>query len=93
MNERNIIQEKVRVFFLETLNRAARSSSSDLLEEGLLDSLALVDLLLYLEQEFGIECFSSHLRIDDFRSIAAITEYVMMQIEWHAPVRLREVLT
>lgn len=93
MNELDIIQEKVRSFFLETLNLATRSSSSDLLEAGVLDSLTLVDLLMYLEQEFGIECFSSPLRIDDFRSESAIAEFVMKHAEPQAHVRLPEVLS
>jgi D-alanine--poly(phosphoribitol) ligase subunit 2 len=53
------------------------SAEADLFESGLLDSLAFVDLLLKLEEEFGIKAAVDELEIDNFRSIARIADFVI----------------
>jgi acyl carrier protein len=56
-----------------------RSNDADLLGAGLLDSLALVDLLVNIEQEFGLEISLDTLEIDSFRSIDSIAEFIRSQ--------------
>ena len=48
----------------------------DLIESGLLDSMALVELLHAIEQEFGIELPLEDLDVDLLRSIRGIASYV-----------------
>ena len=52
------------------------SSEDDLIASGVLDSLTLVQLLVDLEQRFGITIPLEELEIDDFRSITSITHLV-----------------
>lgn len=52
------------------------SPEEDLLSSGLLDSLALVQLLVSIEEGFGVRIALSDLRLDDIRSIASIANLV-----------------
>jgi acyl carrier protein len=49
---------------------------TDLFGKGLLDSLAFVDLVARLEQEFGITCTVEDLETDNFRTIERIADFV-----------------
>ena len=62
--------------FAEKLHVDVPSLDTDLLEEGLLDSLSFVDLLLCLEQEFGTVIRLEDLELDNFRSVARIAAFV-----------------
>ena len=55
MNESNGMVRKVQALFLSKLHIEVPSPETDLFEEGLLDSLRLVDVLLHIEQEFSVE--------------------------------------
>jgi acyl carrier protein len=49
---------------------------ADLLEGGVLDSLALVELLFAIEQELGIVVPAERLEIERFRTLACLAELV-----------------
>jgi acyl carrier protein len=57
----------------------ALGADTDLLEEGLLDSLLLVDLIFQLEERYGIKLGSNHVSPGNFRSVSAIVALVMNQ--------------
>jgi len=67
---------QVARFFEEKMNLEVSSMVTDLVDTGLLDSLALMNVLLHLEQEFGVEISIDDLEIDNFRSIATIAEFI-----------------
>lgn len=52
------------------------SPDEDLLSSGLLDSLALVQLLVSIEEGFGVRIALSDLRLDDIRSISSIANLI-----------------
>jgi acyl carrier protein len=70
------VTDRVQRLFVETLNVEAPSPDTDLIEGGLLDSLALVELLFALEREFAVTIALENLDIDTFRSIRTIAELV-----------------
>ncbi len=49
---------------------------ADLLEAGLIDSLALVTLIVALEDTFGVQLPLDDFDIDNFRSVAAIVDFL-----------------
>ena len=65
--------------FAQKMNLAVASIETDLIGSGLLDSLALVDLLVQLEHEFGVQISLDELEVDNFRSIASIAAFVARQ--------------
>ncbi len=68
--------ERLTKLFLEEMNVEVPSVETDLLETGVLDSLRFVELLMHLENEFGIVVSLEDLEIDHFRSIARIADLV-----------------
>ncbi len=73
--ETNRIEGKVAAIFAERLNIDVPSPETDLFEEGLLDSLGFVELLMHLEQEFGVTVTPEQLDLDNFRTLARIADF------------------
>jgi acyl carrier protein len=70
------VTDRVQRLFVETLNVEVPSPDADLIEGGLLDSLALVELLFALEREFAVTIALENLDIDTFRSVRTIAQFV-----------------
>ena len=68
--------DRVQRLFVETLNTSAPEADADLIDSGVLDSLALVELLFALEREFGVTIPLEELDIDTFRTVSSIADLV-----------------
>lgn len=66
-------QKKVNEIICNTLTIERIDPDQDLFESGLLDSLALVELIVALEKGFEISISASELDIDDYRSVYSIS--------------------
>jgi methoxymalonate biosynthesis acyl carrier protein len=73
------LELRITRFFGEELNVEVAYPDTDLVETGILDSLTFVNLLVHLEQEFGMEVSLDDLDIGNFCSIAKIAKFVMRQ--------------
>jgi acyl carrier protein len=71
------IHQKV-VALVSALGRDARSLRNDevLLRTGLLDSAAILELLVWIEEEFSIELDQDDISVDNFGTIDQIVEYL-----------------
>ena len=76
MIEHHGIRQKLTELFAKKLNLEVSSVDTNLVETGLLDSLALVELLAQLEETFGISVSTDDLEFENFRSIASIAGFV-----------------
>ncbi len=56
------------------------SVEADLIGSGLLDSLALVELLFEIEQRFGIDLEFDELEIENFRTVERISDLVARRL-------------
>jgi len=72
---------RIKRIFLDRLHVRANRLDTDLLESGVLDSMTLVDLLLGLELEFGIQVTIAELDFDNFRSLDRIAALVDGQVK------------
>ena len=75
------LEHRITRLFATALNLDVPSADTDLFETGALDSLALVELLLQLEQEFGVTTAVEDLEVQNFSSIHRIAAFVAAQIE------------
>ena len=80
MIEHHGIHQKLIELFAGKLNLEVSSVDTDLMETGLLDSLALVELLAQLEETFGVSISTDDLEIENFRSIASIAWFVVQRM-------------
>ena len=70
------LQTAIADLLLNALHLHVPSTSTDLIESGMMDSLTFVDLLTHLEREFDITIDPDDLETDSFRSIDKIVEFV-----------------
>ena len=73
------VEQQLIQLFAQNLNLAGAAPDTDLIATGMLDSLALVDLLVQLESEFKIKINLDDLEIDNFRSILNIAAFISRQ--------------
>lgn len=69
-------REKVTSIVCKSLTIERISEDHDLIETGLLDSMALVQLMMELEEGFNITIAPEELDIEDYRSIKTICEMI-----------------
>jgi methoxymalonate biosynthesis acyl carrier protein len=77
MADRSTVERRIAGWFLRSLNVEIPSPETDLFETGVLDSLAFVELVLHLEQEFGVTVALEHVEIDNFRSVERIATFLL----------------
>jgi D-alanine--poly(phosphoribitol) ligase subunit 2 len=70
-------RDRIRRLFTSALSLDVPSIDTDLFETGVLDSLAFVELLLQLEQEFGVTTAIEDLEAENFKSISRIADFVI----------------
>jgi acyl carrier protein len=68
--------DRIRQVFEDVVNIEVHSDETDLIAEGLLDSLVFVELLVGLEDAFAIHVDLVDLDIEDFRTVRQIGQLV-----------------
>jgi acyl carrier protein len=72
------VKERIRGFVLEKfpLARTRRVKDSDeLLESGIVDSLGILDLVSFLESDFGLSISDEDLMPENFRSVDSMATF------------------
>lgn len=77
MADRATVQRRIADWFLKSLHLEIPSPETDLLETGVLDSLGFVELVFYLEKEFGVKITLDQVEIDNFRSVERIAAFLL----------------
>lgn len=76
MTNNAVTHEQIIRLLADRVHIEAPSVDTDLMDSGLLDSLTLVELMSSLEEEFGIAISFDEIELDNFRSVARITDFV-----------------
>jgi D-alanine--poly(phosphoribitol) ligase subunit 2 len=76
MTELVKIQGQVMNILMGKMHVEVPSPTTDLMKAGLLDSLTLVELIVGIEEKFGIQVPLEEIEIDHFRSVERIAEFV-----------------
>ena len=71
-----ILASEIRKLMAEKLLLEVASPDEDLLAGGILDSLSLIQLMVGLEQHFGIRIPFEEMQIEDVRSVRALAHLV-----------------
>src|SRR5437867_5073573 len=70
---------KITAIFRDKLELDVLSPETDLLEAGLMDSLTFVDLVVHLEQEFGLTISIENLDVEHVRLLTRIADFCRRQ--------------
>jgi D-alanine--poly(phosphoribitol) ligase subunit 2 len=76
MQPGSTVTSEINTVLRDHLNIIVDSPDTDLLETGLIDSIGLVELILQLEERFGVSLPMDTVEIDDFRSINKIADLI-----------------
>lgn len=77
--DRSEISAKVRAFVVSNFYVAVATALSDeasLLDQGVIDSTGVLEVVGFLEQEFGVQVADDEMVPDNLDSISRITAYV-----------------
>jgi acyl carrier protein len=79
-SETNVIEAKVRGYILENLmfssDESELANDASLLERGVIDSTGVLEIILFLEGEFGIEVKASEMLPENFDSVNNMVRFV-----------------
>ncbi|MBN1178440.1 MAG: acyl carrier protein [Anaerolineae bacterium] len=67
--------------FLFTDNEDALHNDASFLEEGIVDSTGVLELVMFVEEAFGFQIADEDVVPDNFDSVAQLTRYVQRQLE------------
>lgn len=86
MADTNSVEQQVLLLLTDDMQLPVPDVGTDLIDEGILDSLVFVDLISRLEDTFRFEIDLSELEIDEFRSARQVAAYVQAHAPATAPV-------
>ena len=79
MEERLII-ERIRTFLVQQFPATKNIGNEDpLLKNGLIDSLGILEVVTFIESEFGIVLSDEELLPDNFESVHSLTSFVLQK--------------
>lgn len=70
---------RVHEVLVEHLHIAVPTPDTDIVDSGALDSFALVELLVTIEEQFGVEVVIDELEVEHFRSARSIATLISGQ--------------
>lgn len=76
MIDSNTLTDQLRALFVESFHMEVPSTDADLLQSGILDSLQFVELLVQLEQRFGLRIAIDDIDLDDLRTLGRIARLI-----------------
>jgi acyl carrier protein len=85
-----MIENRIREFVLKQFPLARKNGlrpEDKWLENGLLDSLGILDLVHYLEEEFAIHASDDELVPENFESLSTVVEFTQKKISMLAQVK------
>ena len=83
MSQTRTIEDRIREFVTKQFPLARKNGlkpGDKWLENGLLDSLGILDLVHYLENEFSIQASDNELVPENFESLSAVVEFTQKKI-------------
>ena len=70
------IRAKIRAFLAKYLQHVELGDDQDIFAMGLVNSLFAMQLVLFVEKEFGVAVSNEDLEVENFRSIHAISHLI-----------------
>jgi len=78
------IEEQIREYIASSMlfsdNGYPYDDSASFLEEGIVDSTGVLELILFLEEDFGIKVPDEDITPDNFDSVLRLTTYIRAKV-------------
>ena len=83
----NEIETKVRSFLGKYVSDPEVDGDLDLFSAGLVNSLYAMQLVLFIEQEYGIQVTNEDLDYENFKSVQAIVQFITLKQKYQYALR------
>lgn len=73
----------MRSFFLSTFPAVKTKNlgvDDSLFDGGVLDSMGMIEIVLFMKAEFGLDVDGGDLRVENFNTIRAVSEFVASRL-------------
>ena len=81
MENLNTIQQRLLDYLIDrAVSPEGSDASTELIDSGILDSLQLMDLVLYVQNVFDIQLRTEDVRPDNFRSVARLAQLIEQRL-------------
>ncbi len=83
------IEDKIRRFIVKNLYYAEDNPITDedsFLETGVVDSMGVMELVAFIQSEFGIEVAQNEIVVENFDSIRRLADFVRRKLPVKRPV-------
>lgn len=74
------VRTTIRTFVLDNVPDEALSDGDDIFERGLVSSMFVMQLVQFVESEFGIVVAGEDLNFDYFRSVDSLSAFVQRKL-------------
>ncbi len=85
MSETTPIETKIRSYILEnflyTADEGKLKNTDSFLEDGIVDSTGILELLMFVEETFGIHVEDEEVLPDNFDSVERLKRYIQTKME------------
>jgi methoxymalonate biosynthesis acyl carrier protein len=71
------VEQVILAFLRERSGVELPSASANLIETGILDSMMFVDLIVLIEEQFGVVAELDDLEIENFATVARMAQFVV----------------
>ena len=75
------LEQQILSIFADVIFIEVASPDVNLIDDGLLDSLVFVDLIMSLQEQFQIELSIADLEFEQFQSVGHIARYMAQQLK------------
>lgn len=76
MNVQDQLREYIVAQFLYDQNHKALDAEVDLLNEGIVDSMGILQIVNFMEEKFGVHVDDDEITPEIFRSLRTLTDFV-----------------
>ena len=81
MNVQDQLKEFVTSEFMYEQDSKSLSPDLDLLNQGIIDSMGILDLVSYMEKTFNIQVTDEEITPNNFRNLKALTQFVQAKVQ------------
>jgi len=80
MEIKNTLKKYIVTEIMHEKEMGVLGDETALIEDGIIDSMGLIELVLFIEKQFGVAVAEEDMDIDNFRTLNSLTEYIQSHL-------------
>lgn len=76
MEIKNTLKNYIVTEIMHEKEMGVLGDDTALIEDGIIDSMGLIELVLFIEKQFGVAVAEEEMDIDNFKSVNALADFI-----------------